>query len=144
MIVKRWIIVLLYAVFIFVFTQSTASGASAMISWLKAWFPMLPNEQAVEAVVYLRKLIHIGGYFLAFVLIHSAVRVTPRLNRCAYTVSAALALTLAACDEWYQTRLSHRSGSVLDIALDLAGIGLAAAAVRVFHIARKSEKASSS
>lgn len=144
MIVVRWTIVLLYAFFIFVFAQNSLSGANAMMDWLRAWFPMLSHDQAAAAVVYLRKLIHMGGYFLAFVLTYAAVRVTPRLNRFSYAVAAILALTLAAGDEWYQTTLPHRSGSFRDILLDLAGIGLAAAAVRVFHGMRaRSEKASS-
>lgn len=137
-------IVLLYALFIFVFTQNSASSASAMIARLGAWFPYLSHNDIVAIVWYLRKLIHIGGYFLALIMIYSAVLATPRLNRFPYSVSVILALALAASDEWYQTKFSHRSGNLGDVMVDLIGIVLAVAAVKAFNsIRNKSQKASS-
>lgn len=93
-----------------------------MIAKLREWFPSFSYDQAAAVVLYLRRLIHLGSYFLALVLVYSAVTATPLLNHFPYSVSVLLALILAACDEWYQTRLPHRSGSAADVLLDLIGI----------------------
>jgi VanZ family protein len=135
---------LVYALMIFVFAQSAASGATPMIAKLREWFPSFSYDQAAAVVLYLRRLIHLGSYFLALVLVYSAVTATPLLNHFPYSVSVLLALILAACDEWYQTRLPHRSGSAADVLLDLIGIFLAVGTIRLFSsIRNKNEKASS-
>lgn len=121
----RWILVLLYGVFIFVFAQSPESGAASMNIELLKWFPNLDHESLRIIIIYLRKFAHIAGYFLATVLIYLAAKITPKLDRHPYIVSLILSLILAIIDEWYQTTLPHRTGSVMDVLIDLIGIVLA-------------------
>ncbi|HHT36000.1 MAG: VanZ family protein [Candidatus Wallacebacter cryptica] len=145
MVVIRWLLVTAYVAFIFIFSQSPASSAGSMADWLLNMFPFLDNYDLGMVVLYLRKLIHIGGYFLAAVLFYAAAKVSPRLERFPAHTAFILAVLLAVCDESYQTRLTHRSGTVSDIFIDLVGISLGIISVKVYqNFKGRPKKASSS
>lgn len=131
MAVVRWILVLLYGVFIFIFAGSPESGAASMSSELLRWFPDLDHETLKLIIFYLRKFAHIAGYFIATMLIYFAVKITPGLNRYPYLVTLMLGLLLAILDEWYQTTLPHRTGAIMDVFVDLIGIILALSSIKL-------------
>jgi len=142
LIVVRWIIVIGYISFIFWFARSTASSASSMTSYLLRWFPFLQQVGIQTVVYYLRKAIHVGGYFVAALLLYAAASVTPRMKKAPYFTAFGLSVALAVCDEWYQLSLPHRTGNPADVLVDLIGIALALIGIRLLNRRRIKEKAS--
>ncbi len=143
LIVFRWLIVMVYFAIIFLFAQSPASGAAQMSNRLLTMFPFLVDYNLPEIIVTLRKSIHVGGYFLAAILIYRAARITPVLQKRAYLVTTIIATLFAALDEWYQTILPHRSGDFRDVTIDFIGIVLALICVRIFHLVKKQKRKAS-
>lgn len=127
MLLFRWALVLIYLLGIFLFSASPESGASTMNRTLLDWFPFLVNYNMQEIVFFLRKTIHVAGYFLATVLVFYASSITPYLKRQPYLVAGIVAFGFAVADEWYQTMLPHRTGTFTDVLIDLIGIVLALA-----------------
>lgn len=74
--------------------------------------------------VVLRKLAHVTEYFVLTVLLVRALR----RSRLATAVPAAMAAALAyaASDEWHQSFVPGRTATPRDVAIDAAGIVLAA------------------
>ena len=70
-----------------------------------------------------RKIIHMGEYGVLWFLWWRA------LGHRLLGVSIAIALLYAASDEYHQTFVAGRSGSVWDWAIDALGVGLAGALV---------------
>jgi VanZ family protein len=144
LVVIRWLLVTAYIAFIFLFSKSPASSAGSMAAWLQNWFPFLQHYEIGSVVMYLRKLIHVGGYFLAAVLIYAAASISPKLKRFPYQTAFILAAVLAGLDEWYQTRLAHRTGSLNDIIIDMVGIVLGIVSIKVFRGFQSRQKKASS
>ena len=108
MVVIRWLLVTAYVAFIFIFSQSPASSAGSMADWLLNMFSFLDNYDLGMVVLYLRKLIHIGGYFL-LQFYSMQLQSIASLGKISGTHSFHFGVLLAVCDESYQTRLTHRS-----------------------------------
>lgn len=127
----RWIIVIFYVVFILVFSGSPASSAQTMTSWFWKWLPNLSRAQIQALVFYMRKGLHVSGYFLATIIIFQAISATPQLKRYPYSFSFLLTTLFAVFDEWQQSSLPFRTGSIKDVGLDLAGISLALLIIKI-------------
>jgi VanZ family protein len=67
----------------------------------------------------LRKLVHMGSYGLLWWLWRRALG-RPLL-------AAAITLAYAATDEWHQSFVQGRHGTPVDVAIDAAGVAIAAA-----------------
>lgn len=76
-----------------------------------------------------RKIAHALAYALLCFLWWRALRTLAATDR-ALTLAAAVSLAYAASDEWHQTFVEGRSGTVRDVAIDAAGIAAAAILLR--------------
>lgn len=102
--------------------------ALAAVIWFFSSQPDLSSGLGVLDLVG-RKLIHAGEYALLFFLLWRAIRERLRLEA-ALWLAFALAVAYGAVDEYHQTFVAGRNGSPIDVAIDGAGAGLAAMAVR--------------
>jgi len=91
----------------------------------KEWFPHLSRAQIQVLVFWVRKVGHVLAYAVLTLLITYASKGTPRLKRRAALWGAVGAALVALADEYLQMGLQHRSGTLQDVAVDGAGIGLA-------------------
>ena len=93
----------------------------ALIFWLSAQ-PELSTDLGVADLI-LRKLAHMVAFGALAALWWWALRPTsPRALAVAMAIAAAYAIT----DEYHQTYVEGRNGSPLDVAIDWAGICIAA------------------
>jgi hypothetical protein len=76
-----------------------------------------------------RKLVHAGEYALLCALWWRALR-TVVAPRAGLVAAIAIAIGYAITDELHQTLVPARMGSPIDVAIDAAGAGLAALAIR--------------
>ena len=123
---SRWIASVLWFVgasilgFTVAYFSGNKGGPDPMVAALQHLFG-LPPETALELVVYVRKFIHLGFYgFVAVafaqVCFHSG-SATKSALRCGFVYAAAL----AAFDELRQSSSAARTGSILDVLLDIVG-----------------------
>jgi VanZ family protein len=93
----------------------------------------LPPEQTPFAHFWIRKAAHFFEYAgLGFLAFRAALLSFER--RGAATVALGLALAVAAVDEGHQSTLASRTGSVRDVAIDLAGAAFGVAVRRVLAL----------
>jgi VanZ family protein len=78
--------------------------------------------------VAIRKLGHFGGYALLTLLWSWAL--SPALGRRAIPIAAAIAVLYAASDEYHQSLVDGRHGTIRDVAIDALGAVSAAFALR--------------
>jgi len=98
-------------------TRATAPVAlMAMIFWLSAQ-PDLDSGLAVDFV--LRKLAHVLAFGLLTVLWWWALR--PKIPN-PLPAAVAISLVYAVADEYHQSFVEGRTGSVVDVGVDLIGI----------------------
>ena len=71
----------------------------------------------------LRKLAHLTEYAILTALLFWALRRHVARTH-AFLIAAAAALLYAFSDEWHQTFVPGREGSLRDIAIDMLGIGM--------------------
>ena len=76
-----------------------------------------------------RKFVHAGVYALLCALWWRALRTVTR-PRAALVAAVAVSLAYAVSDEVHQTFIEGRHGSALDVAIDSAGIAVAAGWLR--------------
>ena len=123
---KAWIAAILWLIVIAI--ESTAMLSSSNTS--RILYPILHFlfgldwERFHEWHFYIRKGGHVVGYAILSVLLFRAWRATlPAMNDTNWTLRwATLALLgtafVASLDEWHQTYLSQRTGSLHDVLLD--------------------------
>ena len=96
-----------------------------LIFWLSAQPDLDSGLGLIDDI--LRKLAHVTVYGTLTLLWYWALRpVTPR----ALLIAAAIAIVYAATDEYHQSFVEGRNGSVRDVAIDLVGITLASLLLR--------------
>jgi VanZ family protein len=105
---STWLPVLLWTAVIFTFSSRHGGGH-------------LPVAEVV-----LRKLAHVTEYFVLAALLLRALRRSGLDG--AVPVAIAAALAYAASDEWHQSFVPGRTATPRDVAIDGAGIALAALA----------------
>lgn len=101
-------------------------------------FPNAPEETLLLYHGYVRKLAHFAEYFvLAFLAFHAFSRSTNKfLQKFRFPISLALVILVASLDEFNQSFLASRTGSVADVLLDTFG-GLTALSILYFWNLRK-------
>ncbi len=105
----RWGTVLLWAALIFILSAQPSLGTN-----LGVWDYIM------------RKSAHMAEYAVFFLLLRRALSSHVREGT-ATLLAVFIALGYAASDEWHQTFVPGRSGKVLDVGFDFAGIVLALA-----------------
>ncbi len=110
-----------------------------LLEWL---FPGLPEERLWPIVAGLRKLAHVGEYFLLALLARRAWQLTGQARGVALDGVRLAGLTfgfVVACaglDEFRQSFTRTRQGSGWDVLIDAGGAALALLCVRLFLIWR--------
>jgi VanZ family protein len=131
-IVKYWLPVLVWMVFIFGFSSDKMSfqHSSRIIGPLVHWmFPDLSSETINSIVFVARKCAHVTEYALLALLVWRAVRKPAKADQRQWKGSEArlslVVVALYACtDELHQAFVPSRQGSVWDVLLDTSGAAL--------------------
>lgn len=134
----QWAVVGLYILAMFLFTRQDISSAGHTTQLLARWFPQLSAAELRHYVIVLRKLGHVLAYSLLTLLVYLAADKTEKARGRAVWVAVLAAFFVAAADEYYQTRLQHRSGAWQDVLIDL--LGIAATGRALWLRARMKEK----
>jgi VanZ family protein len=102
----RWLAVILWMGMIF-----ALSAIPSLASPLESFYDFIA-----------RKLAHMAEYGVLTVLLFNALRIHTRRNARALLIAAMVALLYAFSDEWHQTFVPGREGSLRDVAVDALGI----------------------
>ncbi len=125
-----WLPPLLWMILMLAFSGDLGSGQRtlAIVSWLLSWASFLTPRDIVNIHHVLRKLIgHVGNYGILYILWFRALRGHLAWTRWrALALAAVLCLLVAVLDEGHQTFFRSRMGSMLDVAIDMLGVFLAA------------------
>lgn len=119
--------------------SSDSLGAPRTESWLRrilaAIFTTLPPEKLHILHILLRKAGHLAAYAVLGWLSYRSARgpfpAAPHWSRRAAVYALGFSLATAILDELHQVLTETRSGSAWDVALDMAGVLLAFAVIRV-------------
>ena len=106
----------------------SAGNTSRIIGPLVLWlFPNTSPETLITIHFLIRKLAHFTEYAILGWLAARAFRTSPRpaIRERWFLISAALIVTYALLDEYHQSFVPTRTGTVYDSLIDIAG-GLAA------------------
>jgi VanZ family protein len=129
--VRRWRVIRYAPLLIWIaliFTLSSEVGAMSRTSrfvrpLLEFLFPAASEETLVFYHAIVRKLAHLAEYAVLAVFAAQAFGGSPRawLSRNWFLVSFALVTAVAVTDEAQQSFRASRTGSALDVLIDLAG-----------------------
>lgn len=102
----------------------------SLFYWLMSWFPYLTPMEVEAWHAWFRKLGHLSAYAILYLLFFRAAHLHLTL-RPLRTCLLALALTLgvAVTDETRQALVPARTGTPLDVGLDMVGALLAAVVI---------------
>jgi VanZ family protein len=132
----RWLPVIGWAAFIFLFSTSTFGAEQTgafVLPLLERLFPWLSDAQRVIVHGVIRKTAHLVEYGILSVLWFRALR------RGAWGFGASQALSLGAVaiyavsDEWHQSFVLNRTGAAADVGFDIAGACIAQLGLRCWH-----------
>lgn len=124
---------ILWAALIFA-TSSTVVRPQEFFAWIHEH--LLPGEQLFTAFqlfwgsawFVVVKGWHVGEYALLMLLVTAAIhRLTGRPTARNVVLAAAFCLAFAASDEWHQTLVPDRGGTLGDVAIDALGVLVVAA-----------------
>jgi VanZ family protein len=124
---KTWIAAGLWIVLIMIESTSYLSSANTSRFLYPILHFLFGIEYARFEVLhhYLRKTGHFVGYFILSFLLFRAWRVTlPRASRWAMrwaAIAFLMTALVASLDEWHQTFLPSRTGTIQDVILDSIG-----------------------
>jgi hypothetical protein len=126
--------------------ESTSMMSAAHTThFLYPFFHYLTGVEFARFVVwdgYLRKAGHFAGYFILSVFLFGAWRATlrlpndPRWARRWASIAFLMATLIASLDEWHQSYLPSRTGTVHDVFLDGAAALVAQIVIAVFLVTR--------
>ena len=128
--VSAWAPAVAWAVVIFFFSTEELAAkhtGSWLESILRLFLPSLSPQIFEVLHVTLRKLAHVGEYFVLALLVDHGWRRGSRLRPgwaplAAFFVAAVYSLT----DEWHQTFVPSRTASLFDCGFDSVGAAIAA------------------
>ena len=106
--------------------MSGSAGSSSLSERILHWiFPM--TGPAFDVIHYIaRKSVHVMAYALLGALHFRALRGRNRGWQLRWSIGAvALAILIAALDEWHQSQVPGRTGMASDVVIDGAGAVLA-------------------
>jgi VanZ family protein len=139
--VKNWLPVFLWAALIFLFSSETFSNdntAVVIAPWVHWAFPLWSTDTVELVHLLLRKLGHLGEYFVFALLLARALRahVNGVLGMRQLFLVVGLTALYATSDELHQAFVPGRSASAGDVLIDICG-GLAGALYFHFGSPRK-------
>jgi hypothetical protein len=105
----------------FVFVDRFLPSDAARTDFARLW---------IAAGIFVIKGYHMAEFGLLYVLLRHGAIASGIESRRATLVAIVLAVAWAALDEWHQTFVPGRGGTVRDVCIDVAGIAIAAAFVR--------------
>ena len=120
----------------------SASNTSRIIRPLLLWlFPDISEESLVYAHFLVRKAAHFSEYAVLALLAARAFRTSqkPKLKELWWLASFALIACVALVDEYHQSFLPSRTGTIYDSLLDMTG-GVVALACAALWLARRRRK----
>lgn len=123
-VLKYWLPVLLWTIFIFVGSTDlmSAEHTSRFIGPFLRWFSPDVSEATVALVqLVVRKGAHLTEYAILASLLYRAFRQGRDLFGRAAAFSLFIAAVCAALDEFHQSFVSTRTASPFDVAIDIAG-----------------------
>ena len=118
--VSTWLAIFLLLSALAALTSSQAGGPGSMTRWFMEHL-QLTQEQAFQLTVITRKCLHFLFYGLVGLALVRAGKRGGAQQRVAVLVSLAGSTSLAAFDEYRQYLEPTRTGSALDVVLDLTG-----------------------
>jgi VanZ family protein len=124
----------------------SASNTSLVIRPLLLWlFPGITDARIDEVHFFVRKTAHFTEYAVLALLAARAFRTSSRrgLSGKWWLVSFALVAAVSLADEYHQSFLPSRTGSVYDSLLDMTG-GATALACAALRLARRRRKSAAS
>jgi VanZ family protein len=130
-VVKYWLPVLLWMVFIFIGSTDlmSAEHTSRFIGPFLRWFaPAMTDATIASVQLVVRKCAHLTEYAILAALLYRAFRQSiARFWRAAF-LAFVIAAVYASLDEFHQSFVASRTGSPWDVLIDCLGavIGLAA------------------
>ena len=134
-----WIPTLLWLCVLALFSTDTFSAehtGSVLMKVLHALFGKISTHQFQQIHFFIRKAAHFGSYGLLGALAFFSWRATlPAPQRWMFRWSALallLVVTAAGLDEFHQSFVSSRTGSVRDVALDFVGAIFFQAAIAIW------------
>jgi VanZ family protein len=107
--------------------MQTALRWLAVIGWMGIIFALSANPPLATGFkpVYdfsLKKLAHIAEYAILTALLFWALRLHVARRAQAVLIAALIAILYAASDEWHQTFVPGREGTLRDVGIDAVGI----------------------
>ena len=130
----------------FIFFASTgefsASNTSRIIGPLLRWlFPQISEESLALAHLITRKVAHFLEYAVLAWLAARALSAStrPALNRRWFLISLALVVLYSLSDEYHQSFVPSRTGSIYDSFIDISG-GLSALLLYALRKSRRNEQ----
>lgn len=133
-----WALLVLYAS---TSVGSSAQTGAALHPFLKWFFPDLPQLQASEVNLVIRKAAHVIQFFVLALLLWRAARIKPALG---FSTSGLVIWVLSVCaviatlSEGIQVFMPARGASVADILLDMGGALFGLLAILLWSIFRDS------
>jgi VanZ family protein len=128
---RYWIPVVVWMALIFSASGDTQSvqRSDGLLARLLGWMQLHPTQAQIEMLRWvIRKGAHLAEYAILALLCFRALDVRQRVRRWSSAAAwwtLAICVAYAATDEFHQTFVKDRSGSILDVAIDTAGASLA-------------------
>src|SRR5690606_10899005 len=119
----------LWCVAIFIATASPSATGGSTQALLQKFF-QLSDEQAALVNVLFRKGVHLSAFGLLAFLFYMS------FEKKRYVIAWVLTTLYAATDEYHQTFLPNRDGTLADVALDSLGALIALSIVKVIQLLR--------
>ena len=119
--IKYWLPVLLWMLFIFIGSTDlmSAEHTSRFIGPFLRWFSPDISDAAIASVqLVVRKCAHLTEYAILAALLLRALRQHLLASR---SLAFLLAALYAVLDEFHQSFVPSRTGSIWDVAIDIAG-----------------------
>jgi len=141
---SRYVPLVAWACFVLFASSSSfsASNTSRIIRPLLLWlFPEISEESLAYVHFLVRKAAHFSEYALLALLAARAFRTSqkPKLKELWWLAAFALVACVALVDEYHQSFLPSRTGTVYDSLLDMTG-GAVALSCAALWLARKRRK----
>lgn len=118
--------------------MGSTTTSLVMLRWLLSRFMTLSPAEFMEINFYARKAAHVTTYAIYYFLWFRAFQGNQRFTRLvSFLYAMSLCMVFAVMDEGHQFLLANsRTGSIWDVALDLAGSSLGALLTIAFWPAR--------
>jgi VanZ family protein len=121
---RFWIPPLIWALVIMGLSGDLGSGPKSfsIVNWVVSWFVTLDPEALSLLHFRIRKMMHVIFYGVLAVLWFRALMASyPKRLNLNIALALGLCLAVAAVDEGHQFMTATRTGSLGDVALDMAG-----------------------